>query len=144
MLSSKAVSRLTKLAEVARNFPRKHFSMRASFHSSDELAPGTVITAKHIKGDAIACALGIAGTVPAFRKKGFRVLMWPRMYRGFASYRGNGGTFDTEFVAAASFFDISLDQAHHLFNAGRVHVSTPKQWAAHCSRFLKTGGAHAS
>lgn len=139
MLSNKAVSRLTVLANTVEKLPRQQFNMRSCFtpHETGRYKPGAVIARRDLK-NGTACALGVAGLIPAFVRGGLKIKMRGDR-RGFAYYKNR-----MEFDAAESFFDVTNDQAFALFESVRMPVRTPKQWAAACRRFIKNQGvAHA-
>lgn len=115
MLSALAVRRLTKLADYMHGLPKsaeKHFDMCV-------VGPTGRVTKKMLLScNTSACAMGWAATIPSFRKAGWT---------------------DGWIMSEERFFDIDYTSARHLFYT--ADLKTPKEWAAHCRKFIKENRA---
>ena len=125
-LSKLAVRRLTTLADYMQALPKsanKHFDMGDWFSHYGEhehgFQSGTPITRHDLTlCGTVACAIGWAATIPAFKRAGLIVdqqgglLLWP-----------------------GDFFDLNALEADHLFFA--FIIKTPKEWARRCRKFLR-------
>ena len=147
-------SRLLTLAAFLEALPRKAFSLKAwviekknSYCGEEELDENVVaklFTAKRnmkngltptqmISCGTTACAVGWAGSIPAFKKEGFciyvneeRMVAIPR----FQEYKN--------WYAVKAFFDISYWESHKLFSISYYDQKdpTPKQVAKVIRKFV--------
>ncbi len=132
MLSKLAVRRLTKLADFMDALPakaRKHFDMGTYFdHEGGHSVRSPYAALKKFDCGTVACALGWACMVPEFRRGGLRFNR-----SGSPTFKGTWGE---------TFFTEGDEEAEFIYNGVFVDdlcefVRTPKQWAAHCRKFLK-------
>lgn len=137
-LSKLAVRRLTKLADYMDTVPRDHFHMRDWVaHAGDTQIAGvhrikkpSDIKAAIVECGMTACALGHAAMIPAFTRAG--LVLKRDGFRGFFPALKDTNDGDT---TAMRFFDIDMARVDYLFRAD--HITTPKQWAKHCRKFIK-------
>ncbi len=135
--------RLLKLANfLATSVPKEQFD----YEVIAESPPGEEIKdTVGLSCGTSACALGWAGTIPEFRKRGLRLeINEEDPTQADVTFRPEGEDYSVNSYknlhAGAIFFGISNEEADTLFNPFHNNVSydaTPKQVAKHIKNFVK-------
>jgi hypothetical protein len=125
-MTKRGAERLTKLAEVLENFTEEKKALGLEEFDISEWHCGTA-----------ACALGTAALHPWFNRRGFRIADGMFAIPRFDS----GDRTDFGIYAAASFFDITVDQGSSIFFGSAYDPPpTAKQVATRIRALVKDGG----
>lgn len=139
MLSRKAKTRLSKLADYMSRQKPEHFDMSTWMEHYGEHNHGfeleTPITRRQLSScGTTACALGFCAVSPFGRRLGLSLVpggVYAEHVYGEIHLHGKRvGAFR----AAQEVFDIDEDQAEYLF--ADISAETPKEWAQLCRQYI--------
>ena len=128
-----AIKRLKLLAWYLRSVPRKFFNLDKWFNIDGGTWNPYSCHVKTLGCGTTGCAIGWAGHIPEFNEEGFTLT--ESMVDITPSYKGV-----TSWTAVQFFFNISFDQARHLFSSTQYEdkdVNNPHAVAARIETFVK-------